>query len=120
VKGYGSGNGYVGVYGENSDPGGYGVYGRGDTGVHGHTQKYGYSGVYGLHEGTTGYGVYGLGTGTGAGVLGRNASGAGVEANQSRYEGKLDGSRAPLLLVPKGTTGKPTSGSHLSSRGDAG
>lgn len=102
----------IGVYGASYTSDGYGVEGEGATGVHGHTQQYGYSGVYGLHEGTTGYGLYGKGTGTGAGVLGRNPSGAGVEANQSRYGGKFDGSTAPLLLVTKGTKGRPTSGAH--------
>jgi hypothetical protein len=111
VVGYGKGNDYSGVYGNNGY-GGYGVDGEGATGVYGHTPNDGSTGVYGKHEGATGYGVTGQGTGTGAGVLGSNASGAGVEANQSLYGGKFDGSRAPLVLVPKGTKGRPTSGKH--------
>ena len=89
-----------------------GVRGTGKTGVWGSTSVLGYSGVYGLHQGTQGYGLVGDGTGPGAGVLGRNAGGPGVEARDSRYGAKFAGSRAQLLLVPKGTAGRPTTGAH--------
>jgi hypothetical protein len=105
--------GHNGVLGFARDADGYGVEGEGDTGVHGHTTKTGYSGVYGLHKGTLGFGVVGDGTGTGgSGVLGRNAQGVGVEARASRYGGKFDGSRSQLVLVPKTSTGRPTTGTH--------
>jgi hypothetical protein len=110
VRGDGGHNGVRGIA-ANAD--GYGVEGAGDTGVHGQTFRTGYSGVYGLHRGTLGFGVVGDGTGTGgSGVLGRNAEGAGVEARASRYGGKFDGSRAQLVLVPKTSTGRPTTGTH--------
>lgn len=51
--------------------------------------------------------------GNGAGVLGRNPQGSGIEARDSVYGGKFSGSRAQLMLVPKGgTAGKPTTGTH--------
>jgi len=110
VRGDGGHNGVRGIA-ANAD--GYGVEGSGDTGVHGHTTKTGYSGVYGLHKGTLGFGVVGDGTGTGgSGVLGRNAQGTGVEARASRYGGKFDGSRSQLVLVPKTSTGRPTTSTH--------
>jgi len=70
-----------------------GVWGRGRTGVLGTSLD-----KSGQQPGT-GYGVVGEGMGSrGAGVLGRNSSG---------YGGKFEGGTAQLLLVPKGTAGKP-------------
>ena len=114
------GRAWTGVFGNSAQeggtgyPDGVGVRGiaKDGTGVWGSSSKTGYSGVYGQHTGTAGYGVVGDGTGsTGAGVFGRNPNGPGVEARDSRYGGKFAGSRAQLLLVPKGTAGKP-SGAH--------
>jgi hypothetical protein len=103
VYGDGAGANYAGVFGRNPD----------GTGVWGHSATTGYSGVYGEHKGTVGYGIVGDGTGTGAGVLGRNPGGPGIEARDSVYGGKFSGSRAQLMLVPKGgTAGKPTTGAH--------
>jgi hypothetical protein len=90
-----------------------GVRGLGKTGVWGSSSATGYSGLYGQHTGSAGYGVVGDGTGaTGAGVIGRNPNGPGVEGRASVYGGKFAGSRAQLLLVPKTTAGKPTTGAH--------
>jgi hypothetical protein len=114
------GKAWTGVFGNSgaSDgtgyPEGVGVRGiaKDGTGVWGSSSKTGYSGVYGQHTGTAGYGLAGDGTGNGAGVLGRNPNGPGVEARDSVYGGKFAGSRAQLLLVPKGAAGKPTTGAH--------
>jgi hypothetical protein len=90
-----------------------GVRGLGKTGVWGSTGVLGYSGVYGQHTGSAGFGLVGDGTGsTGAGVLGRDPSGPGIEGRSSKYGGKFAGNQAQLMLVPKSTTGKPTSGAH--------
>ena len=90
-----------------------GVRGLGKTGVWGSTGVLGYSGVYGQHTGSAGFGLVGDGTGsTGAGVLGRDPSGPGIEGRASKYGGKFAGNQAQLMLVPKSTTGKPTSGAH--------
>jgi len=93
-----------------------GVRGLGKAGVWGSSAATGYEGVYGQHTGSAGYGVVGDGKGNGAGVLGRNGAGVGVEGRDSKYGGRFAGTRAQLALVPKGTVGKPTSGSH--SRGE--
>jgi hypothetical protein len=91
-----------------------GVRGTGRTGVWGSTGVSGYSGVYGQHTGSAGFGLVGDGTGsTGAGVLGRDPSGPGIEGRASKYGGKFAGNQAQLMLVPKSTTGKPTSGAHI-------
>ena len=90
-----------------------GVRSMGKTGVWGSTGVLGYSGVYGQHTGSAGFGLVGDGTGsTGAGVLGRDSSGPGIEGRASKYGGKFAGNQAQLMLVPKSTTGKPTSGAH--------
>jgi hypothetical protein len=127
VFGVSSANGSSGIYGKHSSStAGHGILGEGKgteyagvkgtnatgAGVKGESANTGYEGVYGKHTGSAGYGVVGDGTGNGAGVFGRNFSGAGVESRDSRYGGKFDGSRAPLLLVPKGSVGRPTSGAH--------
>jgi hypothetical protein len=89
-----------------------GVRGIGKTGVWGSTGVLGHSGVYGQHTGSAGFGLVGDGTGsTGAGVLGRDPTGPGIEGRSSKYGGKFAGSQAQLMLVPKGTVGKP-SGAH--------
>jgi hypothetical protein len=56
----------------------------GGTGVWGSSAKTGYSGLFGQHTGSSGYGVVGDGTGTHAGVLGRNGSGEGVRGEGAR------------------------------------
>jgi len=83
---YGEGATY-GVQGRGDDPiyglEGTGVRGEGATGVWGSSSKIGWSGVYGQHtaeagsgnSAEAGYGVVGDGTGSGAGVFGRNSSG---------------------------------------------
>jgi hypothetical protein len=108
VYGQGEANGVRGLSGSN----GYGVSGEGKAGVVGKSYTNGYEGVYGQHTGSAGYGVVGDGTGSSAGVLGRNPSGPGIEGRDSKYGGKFAGSQAQLLLVPKGTAGRPTSGTH--------
>ncbi len=125
VVGDGKGSGKQGVLGRNPDGEGVrgvgstiaeaaGVRGLGKTGVWGSSAATGYSGLYGQHTGSAGYGVVGDGTGaTGAGVIGRNPSGPGVEGRDSVYGGKFAGSRAQLMLKPRGgTAGKPTTGAH--------
>jgi len=102
VRGEGRGEAYAGVFGEN--PTGHGVWGQ--------SSQNAYSGVFGLHQGSSGDGVFGVALGNRAGVVGECAAGAGVEGRGSRYGGKFAGSRAQLLLVPKGTTGRPRSGQH--------
>jgi hypothetical protein len=109
----------TGVQGESLN--GFGVFGTGVTGVFGHTDDSDHSGVYGQHTGSLGYGIIGDGKGaTGAGALGRNGSGSGVRGEGNNgvhgkatggYGGLLEGGKAQLRLVPKGTTGKPT-GAH--------
>ena len=103
IVGDGKGNDNAGVLGRNQT----------GTGMWGQSSETGYSAVFGQHKGTAGYGVVGDGTGNGVGVLGRNPSGAGVEGRNSRYGGRFDGSRAQLVLVPRGTSGRPTTGSHV-------
>ena len=113
------GKAWTGVLGSSEQSGGtghpegVGVRGiaKDGTGVWGSSSKTGYSGVYGQHTGTAGYGVAGDGTGSGAGVLGRNTNGNGIEGRDSRYGGKFAGSRAQLMLEPKSNAGKP-SGAH--------
>ncbi len=101
----------IGVLGDTVD--GVGVKGLGKVGVIGESSTLGHASVYGQHTGTEGYGVVGDGSGsTGSGVLGRNSSGTGVEGTASRYGGKFAGSRAQLMLVPGGSLGKPTTGTH--------
>jgi len=77
--------------------------------------------VYGEHTGTSGIGTVGIGKGGDAGVLGRNSTGVGVLGEGTNgvhgtasggYGGQFQGGRAQLRLVPTGSAGKPTSGTH--------
>jgi hypothetical protein len=105
------GEGSVGVWGVSSNDQQAGVRGDGSIGVWGLSSKTSYSGVYGEHTGTSGHGTVGIGKGGAAGVLERNSSGIGVQG-QGRYGGTFEGSRAQLMLQPKSTAGRPTSGAH--------
>jgi hypothetical protein len=110
VWGTGGGGTGAGVLGVNSI--GTGVQGEGQAGVVGKSSTTGWEGVYGQHTGSLGFGIVGDGTGAaGAGILGRNSLGNGVHG-QGRYGGKFEGTRAQLLLQPKTTAGRPTSGTH--------
>jgi hypothetical protein len=112
VIGKSLGGGSEGVLGRQLGPG-HGVRGEGEGSEHAGVKGTNDTGAGVIGESkNTGYDVVGDGTGNGAGVLGRNAGGPGVEARDNRYGGKFDGSRAQLLLVPKGTTGRPISGTH--------
>jgi hypothetical protein len=111
VFGSGGGGTGAGVLGVNSI--GTGVQGEGQAGVVGKSSTTGFEGVYGQHTGSLGFGIVGDGTGAaGAGMLGRNSVGNGVHG-QGRYGGKFEGTRAQLLLQPKTTAGRPTSGTHV-------
>jgi len=99
------------------------IHGIGRAGIVGVSSATGYEGVYGQHLGTYGFGVVGDGTGAGAGVLGRNGAGEGVRGEgkvglygksttSGGYGGQFEGGKAQLRLVPRGTPGKPTSGTH--------
>jgi hypothetical protein len=115
------GEGRTGVSGVGSDDQQAGVKGEGPTGVWGLSNKTSYSGVYGEHTGTSGIGTVGIGKGGAPGVLGRNDTGVGVLGEGTNgvhgkasggYGGQFEGGRAQLRLVPAGTVGKPTSGTH--------
>jgi hypothetical protein len=108
------------IHAENSGDGA-GVRALGGTGVWGSSSKSGHSGVSGQHTGTSGIGTVGIGKGGDAGVLGRNNTGVGVLGEgrngvhgtaSGGYGGQFEGGRAQLRLVPAGTVGKPTSGTH--------
>jgi hypothetical protein len=107
------GLGRPGVKGRGMDSSSHGVEGEGLAGVVGKSSTTGFEGVYGQHTGSLGFGIVGDGTGAaGAGILGRNSGGNGVHG-QGRYGGKFEGTRAQLLLQPKTTAGRPTSGTHV-------
>jgi hypothetical protein len=136
VWGSSSKSGFSGVYGQHTGTSGFGMVGDGKgeagagvlgrnndgTGVWGQSSKAGYGGVTAEHTGTAGFGVIGLGKGaTGAGVLGRNSSGNGMQGEGNNgvhgkatggYGGLFEGGRAQLRIVPKGSAGKPTTGTH--------
>jgi len=130
----------AGVWGQNHGTGpgvlgksvtGVGVIGDGLIGVKGTSSAPGYGAAYGVHT-NGGYGVVGDGHGAStAGVLGRNAGGSGVRGegktgvhgkatsgkglfgeSGSGYGGVLGGGKAQLRLLPRPTTGKPTTGAH--------
>ena len=108
MKGFGK----HGVYGESSTPGvgaveghhsgdGHGMAAVGTVGLLAFSHEDGWSGAWGRH------------TGDGPGVTGDSARGTGVNGfSTSGYGGQFDGGKAQLKLVPKGTTGRPTTGSH--------
>ncbi len=110
----------IGVLGDTVD--GVGVKGIGKNGVIGEAPTLGHAAVYGRHIGSAGYGVVGDGTGNGAGVVGRNAAGIGVQGEgrngvhgkaTSGYGGHFEGGKAQLRLAPNATAaGKPASGNH--------
>jgi hypothetical protein len=115
------GAGRTGLSGVGSDDQQAGVKGEGPTGVWGLSSKTSYSGVYGEHTGTSGIGTTGIGKGGAPGVLGRNNTGVGVLGEgrngvhgtaNGGYGGQFEGGRAQLRLVPAGSAGKPTSGTH--------
>jgi hypothetical protein len=122
VVGDGRGTNFAGVLGRNSSTtGGEGVRGEGETGVVGTSTQADGIGVRGSSFDPTGIGVNGKGpTGvfgeggftfegnpnTGVKGIGRT----GVEG-LGDYGGKFAGSEAQLMLVPKGSAGKP-SGAH--------
>jgi hypothetical protein len=68
------------------------------------------------------FGIVGDGTGAaGAGILGRNSGGSGVQGEggngvhgkaTSGYGGLFEGGKAQLKIAPKGTAGRPTTGAH--------
>ena len=64
----------------------------------GSASQTGYEGVFGEHTVTSGYGVVGFGKGDGAGVLGRNSGGPGVQ-------GEYTGTDAGYGVVGKGHYG---------------
>jgi len=87
----------------------HGVSVRGGSGLKGD----GKFGVFGLSSTSGGFGVWGQHSGSGHGVNGDSSSGAGVHGKStSGYGGLFEGGKAQLRLVPKSTTGRPTTGSH--------
>ena len=105
--------------------------------VRAHNEQANTSAIFGEHAGSAGTGVRGVGKGaTGAGVDGRNndddglgvygealrgngtgvvgfGGKSGVYGSGGDYGGELYGGLAQLRLRPKGSAGKPTTGSHL-------
>ncbi len=120
----------TGVLGESTR--GTGVHGKGKNGVFGESSTPGNNGVWGQHT-NQGAGVSGVGrvgvigfshedgwiaswgrhTTNGYGVAGDSAQGVGVSGEStSGYGGQFNGGKAQLRIVPGGTRGKPTTGSH--------
>jgi hypothetical protein len=91
-----------GVWGNSK---GYGLYGTSsaDTGFAAGVLGVGRIGIHGLSDATGFFAVWGRHTGNGSGVFGDSADG---------YGGEFEGGKAQLKLVPKGTRGKPTTGTH--------
>jgi hypothetical protein len=74
-------------------------------------QAHGFPGVAGASDTTAG--VFGAST-SGSGVRGNSGSGPGVTGQSSGgYGVQAGGGKAQLYLVPAGTAGAPTSGSHI-------
>lgn len=100
---------------------GHGAFGQ--TGVVGQEDHFGNSGVFGVHLGkhtTTiilGHippapsGVTGKAD-AGVGVFGTSDNGTGISGKGGTYGGILEGTRAPLRLVPSLADGPPTIGRH--------
>ena len=88
------GVGNIGVRGDTTTAGSYGVYGSNNAGGHA---------VGGNTTSTSRAGVYGSNFGAGPGVTGVAANG---------YGGQFQGGKAQLKLIPSGTTGRPTTGAH--------
>jgi hypothetical protein len=87
----------------------HGVSSVGGSGLKG-TGKFG---VLGISSTTGGFGVWGQHTGSGNGLNGDSATGAGVHGKStSGYGGLFEGGKAQVRLVPKSTSGRPTTGSH--------
>lgn len=100
VLGESSTEGQNGVWGKHTNKGA-GVSGEGRVGVIGFSHENGWNGVWGRH------------TANGRGVAGDSAQGVGVNGTStSGIGGEFNGGKAQLMLVPKGTAGKPTTGSH--------
>jgi hypothetical protein len=81
----------------------------GGTGVKGQ----GKFGTLGISSTSGGFGAWGQHTGSGNGVNGDSVTGAGVHGKStSGYGGVFEGGKAQVRLVPKSTSGRPTTGSH--------
>jgi hypothetical protein len=100
VKGESSASGMGAVEGHNGGTGGIGVQGIGAAGVQGVSETAGRGAVEGSQENASGYGVWG------------NSAGIGLRGSGGTHGGQFDGGKAQLRLVPKGTAGPPTTGSH--------
>ncbi len=98
-----------GLYGEATQ--GIGVEGQGKNGVYGMSSTPGFGAVVGRNT-AAGIGAYGE-SNTGTGVQGVGANGVHGQAGTAGYAGLFQGGKSQLRLAPKGTAGKPTSGSHL-------
>jgi hypothetical protein len=87
----------------------HGVSQAGGSGLKGE----GKFGAFGVSGNSSGFGLWGQNTSSGNGVNGDSASGHGVHGKStSGYGAFFEGGKAPLRLVPKSTTGRPTGGSH--------
>jgi hypothetical protein len=96
-----------------------GVSGDGHTGMWGMTHKDGWSGVYGdCHSSVTdGYGVVGDGRREGAGVLGRNSIGTGVQGEGGTTLGTGVRGEGARGVLGKGGTGVWGEGIQVGVRG---
>lgn len=135
VLGQHTGTAGNGVVGEGKGYAGAGVLGKNPDGpgVYGQSSATGYEGVFGQHTGANGYGVVGAGTGTGAGVVGKNSTsegvlgdgntgvhgkgrgGPGVYGESAQYGGQFKGAKAQLRLMPptsSAAVGAPTQDTH--------
>jgi hypothetical protein len=101
--------GTYGVWGLSGN--GFGVHGDSDA----NTGVAGVGGIYGVwgKNVSSGTGVYGENDGSGYGVYGYSTNNIGIWGNSPNgVGGQFGGGKAPLLLLPAGTAGPPTSGSH--------
>ena len=110
-----SGSG-AGVSGQSDT--GAGIFGisQANDGIVGGSEAAGKSGVFGFNDAAAGFvsGVAGRANSpNGQGVNGFSDAGVGVRGfSRSNYGGVFDGGRAPLLLKPANTPGRPTTGNH--------
>ena len=111
MQGTTEGTSAAAVYGENKGAGGanaIGVRGKSLTA----TGTLG-TGTGVLGESGNGIGVKGV-SANGNGVFGQSSSVAGVRGYSTyAYGGSFYGARAPIYLSPRGSTGPPSTGTHL-------